>query len=587
MEEMKFAFYGRQAIIRSRGTIPQTSAEITKTDLFKKYTSDFLENLRKRESPLLEVFPKNVRKGKQDEVMLDLLQRLAEMTKEEINMRFPRFSDFFRDTYLLNQFVETLYNYWRSFERFLVCYSDQGMEMPLDKKPYRTFNETVELLNHLVRKAYRDISENITGDHPRIYRQVAAGCQVGIIAAKKDWPCPAPYSQLKGIPFIRQVLIEPPLILDPPMNSRSGEFKKVDSNPLKGINMDSGEWLCYPAKVCDMVVHIFFHFRFMGLGTSLANLFELASDQDLQRKPDAVYAFGVPPDALKKYGKPPTVFFDDEKNGLLVAAVPGTDEFGYFGYLKKMILTLHNIAAMKKGRLPVHGAMVRIILKNGKAANVILWGDTGAGKSESIEAFRVLGDQYIRDMTIIFDDMGSLKTKEGKVIAYGTETGAFVRLDDLHPGFAFGNIDRSIIMSPQKTNARVVIPITTLQEVSEGHPVDFLLYANNYENVDEKHPYLEFFKSAEEAIGVFRYGARMAKGTTGDEKGIVNSYFANIFGPAQYKEMHEKLAGRYFRALFEAKVKVGQLRTMLGIQGYETKGPESAAKAIFEAIGKS
>lgn len=33
----------------------------------------------------------------------------------------------------------------------------------------------------------------------------------------------------------------------------------------------------------------------------------------------------------------------------------------------------------------------------------------------------------------------------------------------------------------------------------------------------------------------------MAKETT-TEKGIVHSYFANIFGPIQYQELHERLA---------------------------------------------
>ena len=32
---------------------------------------------------------------------------------------------------------------------------------------------------------------------------------------------------------------------------------------------------------------------------------------------------------------------------------------------------------------------------------------------------------------IIFDDMGSLTLKNGKVVGIGTEIGAFVRLDDL------------------------------------------------------------------------------------------------------------------------------------------------------------
>lgn len=587
MRKPNFSFYNKQVIIKSNGKICKNSRDLTKAELFKNVIHRFLVYLRKKDSPLLDVFAQGISKDEQEKTIINLLQRLSALRKEKIIKTTPEFTNFFKDTYLLHQFVENLYDYWRSFERLFVCYSDNNKEVPTHTKPYRTFNKTIESLNHLVRKVYRDICENITNDHPRIYRQMPAGCQVGLIVARENWSCPpAPYNKLKDIHFIKQVLIEPPLIIDPPMNKRTGQFKKVDSNPLDDIQFNCEDWLCYPAKVGDLVIHLFFHNKFIGLGTALANLFELADDNDLKRKPDAVYAYGVPEKSLKKFGNLPTVFFDDEKNNMLVAAIPGSDDFGYFGYIKKMMLTLHNIIMMKRGRLPIHGAMVKVSLKNGKSANVIILGDTGTGKSESLEAFRVLGEKYIRDMTIIFDDMGSLElSKDGKIKAYGTETGAFVRLDDLQPGFAFGNIDRSIIMSPQKINARALLPVTTLKEVLQGYPVDFLLYANNYEAVDDAHPFFDEFHSVDDALGVFREGARMAKGTT-TEKGLVHSYFANIFGPPQYEDLHEKLAIKYFKALFESGVRIAQLRTRLGIPGFETKGPESAAEALFEVISK-
>ncbi|MBU4227560.1 phosphoenolpyruvate carboxykinase, partial [bacterium] len=372
----------------------------------------------------------------------------------------------------------------------------------------------------------------------------------------------------------------------PLMNKRAGQFEKVDTNPLQEVKINPRDWLCFPAKVGDLIIYFYFYNKFIGLGTALANLFELASGKELLRIPEAIYLFGVPPASLQKYGNLPTVFYDDEKNNLLVAALPARDEMGYFGYIKKMILTLHNIVMMKRSRLPVHGAMVRICLKNGKSANLVIVGDTGAGKSESLEAFRVLAKEYIRDMTIIYDDMGSLEiTEEGEIKSYGTEVGAFVRLDDLQSGYAFGVIDRSIIMSPHKVNARAVIPITTLQEVLKGYKVDYFLYANNYEEVNDNHPIFEEFFSAEEALAVFREGARLAKGTT-TEKGLVRSYFANIFGPLQYKELHERIVLRYFNKLFENKVKVGQLRTRLGIPGYEQKGPEKAARELLKIINE-
>ncbi len=113
----------------------------------------------------------------------------------------------------------------------------------------------------------------------------------------------------------------------------------------------------------------------------------------------------------------------------------------------------------------------------------------------------------------------------------------------------------------------------------------YFLYANNYEQVDKSHPVLELFKTDTDAICTFRRGRSMSKGTT-TSTGITETYFVNVFGPIQYKELHDKLADKYFLALFENKIKVGQIRTMLGVKGMEGTGPESAAKALLEMIMK-
>jgi hypothetical protein len=374
------------------------------------------------------------------------------------------------------------------------------------------------------------------------------------------------------------------MIIDPPMNTRTGQFMRIAENPLIPDLIRPDEWLCYPARVGPLLIFIYFHQRFIGLGCALANLLELASDQQITERPDALYFFGVPSPMLARFGALPTVFYDDEANHIVVAAVPQEDRFGYFGYLKKMTLTLHNIVMMKRGLMPYHGAMVRILLKGGRAATVLIIGDTAAGKSESLEAFRLLGKERIREMRIIADDMGSISIKpDGGIMGYGTETGAFIRLDDLQQGYAFRQIDRAIIMSPQKINARVVLPVTTIEEVLKGYSVDYLLYANNYEGVDAAHPVLDRFGSLLEALAVFREGTTMAKGTT-SSVGLVHSYFVNIFGPPQYREVHDVLAERTFKAALASGVWMGQLRTRLGIQGFEKQGPEEAAKALLDLM---
>jgi len=75
----------------------------------------------------------------------------------------------------------------------------------------------------------------------------------------------------------------------------------------------------------------------------------------------------------------------------------------------------------------------------------------------------------------------------------------------------------------------------------------------------------------------------MSKGTT-TSTGIVHSYFANIFGPPQYRELHDVLAVKFFNAFFSGNVFTGQMRTRLGISGFEMNGPEEAATALLKLI---
>jgi hypothetical protein len=585
----RFVQEQRQIILHTEGMICSTAHQLMESEELERIVELYIKKHVRENSQLQAILEMEVFRKPAGLTIIGLLKFLADHPLEEIVRRYPEAKKLLnpRTRNSLHIFVEELYNFWRTFDRFMVLHSEPGPSS-FDQRPYRSFNATLGTLTNLIRGVYRDVCENLTGDHPRIYRQVSAGCNVGLIAVPRNCTLPAPYAETLGdVPFIRQILINPPMIIDPPMNTRSGQFKKIGENPLRGAALNKDSWLCYPARVGPLVIFIYVHQRFMALGCSLANLFEIATDEQIEKGPDAVFAYGVAPESLQEYGALPTVFFDDAESGLLAAAIPGEDRFGYFGYLKKMVLTLHNIIIMKQGRLPFHGAMVHLLLNSGKSANVLIMGDTGTGKSETLEALRILGDTCISELRIIADDMGSLAVnrQHKQILGYGTEIGAFVRLDDLQKGYAFGQIDRTIIMSPQKVNARVVLPVTTLDEVLHGYPADIILYANNYEEVDDDHPLLEKFSSYQDALHVFREGTAMAKGTT-TATGLVHSYFANIFGPPQYREAHEQLAEQTFKAAFKYGLYIGQLRTRLGIKGYEEDGPREAAKALFELIAE-
>ncbi|MBN9303458.1 MAG: phosphoenolpyruvate carboxykinase, partial [Dysgonomonas mossii] len=234
-------------------------------------------------------------------------------------------------------------------------------------------------------------------------------------------------------------------------------------------------------------------------------------------------------------------------------------------------------------RLPIHGAMVNIVLRNGKESNIIIMGDSGAGKSESLEAFRTLNENYIRHMRVIFDDMGYLKKEEdGTIKAYGTEIGAFVRVDDLDPAYAFAQLDRGVYTNMDRVNARVTIPISTYEIISRGYPIDYFLYANNYNEAEKK---ILLYNDLDKAIPIFEDGARKAKGTT-TEKGLVKSYFANPFGPVQEREATEKLVRSYFSDMKKAGVKIGEIHTSLAIEGKAKDGPREAAEELFSLINE-
>ena len=561
----------------------ETAEELLESEKFRIVLDHCLDHLHTRESPLMNIFRDGI--SGQPEVD-NLVKTLILLFKYEASV-VPHINNssagFLRDLQLLNSFIEYLYDYWRHFDRFIINDSEGDR---LDKRPYRTFNETIEHLTHLIRTVYRHIQENITGSHPNVYRQVRAGAEMAVISLPKDIAYPAEkYRKLNSVQVIRQVLIYPPLVIQQPMNKRTGHFKRILQNPVDLTELNSTDWLCYPVKAGKLLIMVYFHLTFLELGLSLCNLFQLADDTDLKSTPDAIFIYGTQGNVLEGLSEFSTVFYEDEANGIFVGAIPGSEEFGYFGYLKKMILTLHNSIVMKAGKMPFHGAMVKILLQGNREATVLMIGDTGAGKSETLEAFRVLGDKQIRELTIIADDMGSIETDtEGYPVGYGTETGAFLRLDDLQPGYAYGHLDRSIIMNPSQVNARIVFPVTTFENVIKGHKIDYILYANNYEEIDNEHPVIEKFGSVTEAIEVFRNGAVMSKGTT-TSSGLVNSYFANIFGPPEYRELHEKIALKYFKGFFRKNVFVGQMRTRLGIPGYETSGPKEAASELLRIIG--
>jgi len=574
----EFSISNEKVLINFTAKYCSTFEELIESQGFKRIIESYLRRSKRKNSLnwrfLISAFDSSDIESVSEDLR-KLFKYLTVMNLTEISEINGKYTNLVEEKDKLIDLIEDIYLFWRRLERYTIINGNKKEGMSAVN-----FTKANSNLSNLVLTFYRKVEKNILGYKPNVFRQIPVGGNVSLKINKVIWPIPKGYEGIEDIEFIDSILLETPFITYPKNNTRSGMFNEVHENPLKNLTLNKDHWFCYPAKVGELVAFIYFHRDYMQHGIALCNLFEMARVEECSgRKPDLIYVFGAKEsDEVNK-----TVFYDDKENEIMIGYVSHSEEIDYFGYMKKMTLTLHNLVMIKRGYLPIHGAMVNIELKNGESANVVIMGDSGAGKSESLEAFRALSEDYISNMTVIFDDMGTFKNINGDIYGYGTEIGAFVRLDDLEQGYAFKEIDRSIFMNPDRINARLVMPITPYKEVVKGYKVDLFLYANNYTEVKEEERSIDYFNDVNEAISIFKSGARMAKGTT-SEKGLVESYFANPFGPAQKVTETDKLIDIYFNLMFERNVKVGQIKTCLGIEGYEKEGPKKASIELFNII---
>ena len=569
----------KQNIIIDGNNVCRSYVDLLKSRTFKKVLKDFLGEKVERD-PKLKRFTALFKKT--DDI-INLLLLLTHHRHDEISeTNYGVFCKYIKNPKAFYYFLEKLYHFWRSYNRYMI--KREKFSSSAAKRLPKKFVSARDMdnLRFLILETFRTIAFNGSGLQNYIFRQTSAGPEVALLTDYLRIPekHKLPFD-IYDTPAVWTAVLEQPLIYYTGKNTRSGIMKVNDKDYLAKYGVPKKDFLLFPIYSGTILIFVYVHKNFLHLGASLANLFEFADFNAVKRKkPEGILVFGADPD----------FFAPDETAGLVkiyekldivVGAVGNFEEVDYFGYMKKSILTIHNIIQMRAGNLPIHGAMARITLKNGAAANIMFVGDSGAGKSETLSA--LTRNSEVKFIRIIIDDMGTVKIQNDRPIAYGTEIGAFIRMDDLESGFAFSELDRSIFINPNKKNARVIIPFADYTEIIEGLHIDALFYANNYEPVRSSADALSLSDEVESGLKVFREGKRMAKGTT-SEKGLASSYFGNPFGAVQLTDLHKNIEDKIFPFFTKNSVPVGVLRTQLGIPGMEFKGPEIAAEALLKFI---
>lgn len=552
------------AIINYNAAYPRTEKDLLSSADFANFLRNFIDYAKENLEDIYFYILNGKTPREATFEMTKLLRQTIVLNLDEID------SCYLNDKEKLLDFIEELYDFWKNHQRFSIVNAGKGMAIQES-----SFVAADSAFNNLIRSLYRNVEEKVLGRKNSVYRQMQAGTNAAIAIRGNATKLSETYEVLKDIPFIDSIMLRTPMILHPKSNKRTGMFTERDTNPITEFTGNRHEWFCYPAKIGSLLAFIYFHRDFISSAVSLGNLFELANEDECRQKPDLICLFG------NEDGKDQTTFYYDKAEDIWVGCVSYNERIEYFGYIKKMSLTLHNLAQMAKGWLPIHGAFVNITLKSGKRKGIMLMGDSGAGKSESIEALKALGHDKIKDIEVVFDDMGTIHIEHGIPYGQGTEIGAFIRLDDLDPGTPYRDMDRSIFMNPESNNARVITPAAPYDIVATNHKIDLFAYANNYDDKLGLHQ----FEKLEDAKATCIEGKRMALGTT-QEVGISTTYFANPFGPMQKQEICGPLIDEVFQCLRDNNVFIGEIYTHLGFSKENREGLQIAAEQLLEFIEK-
>ena len=539
-----------------------TVEDLLSSKEFETFIEHFLEYLRLNHHDLIDWMQSRQGPGPLSAYFIKVLKALSMISFDE---SFTSITP--RNAPVLLEIVELAYRYWRDLSRFSIIrsYDESGLLLA-------NFIEADERFNALILRFYRSVQEKLQGYRNSVYRQLQAGSNGSIFLCHAKWEATGKYSPLNEVPVIQKVMLRSPIIISLKHNKRIGTFTRTLNDPM-AEKLDLEDFMCFPILVGSSLTYVYFHKDFTASAMGLANLFAFVDYDRVDQKPECIMLFGV------KDGKEETTYYYDEENDIYIGKISYMPIIEYFGYFKKMALTLHNLVMIKKGFLPIHGAMMDFYLKDGRVKGVCLMGDSGAGKSETIEALNHI-DSNIERQELVFDDMGAMYiNSEGQIVCIGTETGAFVRLDDLDASTAYKDLDRSIFFNPGGQNARVITPASPYSYIMQEHKVDIFLYANNY--TDQKG--IHFFKDQNQAKQVFVEGKRQAIGTT-NEKGLSTTYFANPFGPMQEKDRCEKIIDEVFEKLLENKVKLGEIYTNLGLANKGYGGLEVAARELLKII---
>ena len=541
----------------------------------KIYKKEYLEELEKKGE-------KHSQEAKQKEELI------ANLTLKDILQIFEREAtgkELERDRSIV-RFLDGCYHHYRnkSFSRLVRLNNEIVTSGSDSQKSFKAkVSDKAENLSELIINTRRKLLDRVGLGHG-VSRSHGLDASPNVTAGEVSGHFgnfPPAYSKLAHTNLTVTADIKTGVHYETSVNKRAFPFYELDHNPLNLDIFEPDDWVAVPLSVGKWLIVAYIH-KSRGcieMEPGLLNLFPLfkVDNQFINKKPDGIFFFGFPGANKEDLG-----FYHDKDEDLLIGMVPQFPEYGYFGYCKKPILTLHNVLAILKGDFPLHCGCNRYVVGFDK--------DTD--------------EPFISDIYIKADDMGkaefykSENDKLKKLKFYGTEIGAFACLDGFSEQAKLQLIGREIGYNASAgTNARQIVPVAEEKEVSTGSDLDLLLYINNYDLKKPGETMVDTSMPVQEALVHFHDGRRCAAGSTQTGRGGTEiSYWANPFpllkdndGTILHKDLYEKytdteeeLVSSIEKLVKRGDMEVGVAYSMLMAGVYEGNSDEKVIECGFK-----
>lgn len=150
-----------------------TQEELLKSELFRGIVERFVARIASKESSIFAFLNESLPHLKKDELagyIINLLRLLSSHTSDEILSMSGEYNAILSGKEKVFEFIEGLYNFWRRFERFIYLEAPKRSQYTKNSLHHAQFIKSNEELKNLILSTYRQISENLIGKNPRVYR---------------------------------------------------------------------------------------------------------------------------------------------------------------------------------------------------------------------------------------------------------------------------------------------------------------------------------------------------------------------------------------------------------------------------------